>query len=85
MRRFMVHLVPRSSSRMATKHQTRRCRTIRSISRRPFGTPPKGSRSGQSGAPGSRMSRSQKLKLSYSNSPISAAGRRRVRFKGRRR
>jgi hypothetical protein len=67
MRRFRVHFVTESTSWMATKHQTRRRRTTRSISRRRFRTRPRGYRSTQSGTPTSKASRSQKLKLSSSN------------------
>ena len=67
MRRFMVHLVTEIASWMATKHQTWRRKTTRSISRRLFTTRPRGYRSTQSGTPTSKASRLQKLKLSSSN------------------
>ena len=48
MRRFMVHLVTRLTSSMATKRQTRRRRTTRSISPTLFGTRRRGSHFGRS-------------------------------------
>jgi hypothetical protein len=69
MRRFMVHLVTEVEFEDGDEASDKTCRTTRSISRRPFGTPPKGSCSGQSRAPGSRVSRSQKSKPSSSNPP----------------
>jgi hypothetical protein len=69
MRRFMVHLVTEVEFEDGDEASDKTCRTTRSSSRRPFGTPPKGSCSGQSRAPGSRVSRSQKSKPSSSNPP----------------
>ena len=70
MRRFMVHLVTEidfvdgdDASDVAAQ-----------ISRRPFRTRRKGCRSGPSRTPGSKVSRSQKLKLSSSNPPTFAGG-----------
>jgi hypothetical protein len=57
MRRFMVHLLTEIEFEEATKRQTRRRRTIRSISRMPFGPRRKESRFGRSRTPGSRVSR----------------------------